>query len=328
MTVLEANNNTNGDRERLNINRTPLNLASLIRNVNINDSKMEKINTINGIKLNTRYLISDKDSNLLVLNIDENAIYKLNTYFKLIKKYDIKLTHSINLQARGICVNDKNDLFITNISTNKVLKYTINDGIQYKYAGEFGDVGFNENYEKSLNKLDSPRGIECYATNLYVCDYNNKRICIFNQNTFDYVNSIFIRNDDNLLNDNEINEAFYPYNVKIKQNNIFVTDLTSSIRIFDLDTLDIIFTIRDSDIIEPKGLLVDNELNIYTTSFSRKDQISYLYCFDVNGTYLRRVSLLSNNVIFDIEIVKNYLHNDVYLYVSLGPEGILKVNMS
>jgi hypothetical protein len=284
-----------------------LNFFELIKKTNrclSNSTRIQFVNDYNNneIKLNTRYIIVDNDNNLLILNLNDNFLYKLNLYGKLINKYDLKIDY-IDLKPRGICLNQNGELFVTNISNDKIIKYSSYD---YKFMEQFGD------------DLNGPRGIECHLMKLYICDYNNKRIRIYDNKSLKYVNDIYL--------DEALHGFFYPFNVKVKFEKIFVTDLTNSIRIFDLNDLNIITKIQDSFIIEPRGLIIDNEARLCVSSRS-SSKIYSLYCYNsITGQYLTHITLSAEDV-FDILIVKHTYNDDVYFYASLGENGLIKFKM-
>lgn len=126
------------------------------------------------IKLNTRYIISDCDNNLLILNLCDNKLYKLNLYGKLMNVYCLGKT---NMAPRGIALNDCGELFLTNIKNHKIIKYSSDN---YEKLLEFGD------------DLNGPRGIECFMQYLFICDYNNKRIRIYDNKDSMHINDIVL----------------------------------------------------------------------------------------------------------------------------------------
>ena len=260
----------------------------------ITDFNQEQIN------LNTRYIISDKHNNLLILNLNDNYLYRLNLYGKLINKYNLAIDNKA-LTPRGICLNDNEELFVTNIHNNKILKYTISSAREYEYYAAFGD------------NLNGPRGIECHEKFLFICDYNNKRIRIYDNKILTHANDIML--------DENIHGSVYPFNIKIKFEKIFVNDLMNSIRIFYFHDFSFIMTIKHQYIIEPRGLIIDSRNNLCVSSKSNSNEY-ILYCFDVNGNYLNQIGLGEKDV-FDVLVLKHPFNNDMYLYASLGDSGLI-----
>jgi hypothetical protein len=82
-----------------------------------------------------------------------------------------------NMTPRGIALNNIGELFLTNIFNNKIIKYS---NVDYNRSSSFGD------------DLNGPRGIECFMDYLFICDYNNKRIRIYNNKDSSYINDIFL----------------------------------------------------------------------------------------------------------------------------------------
>jgi hypothetical protein len=139
-------------------------------------TQIKWITDFNGaqINLNTRYIITDCDNNLLILNLGDNKLYKINLYGKLMNVYCLGKN---NMTPRGIALNNIGELFLTNIFNNKIIKYS---NVDYNRSSSFGD------------DLNGPRGIECFMDYLFICDYNNKRIRIYNNKDCSYINDIFL----------------------------------------------------------------------------------------------------------------------------------------
>lgn len=100
----------------------------------------------------------------------------------------------------------------------------------------------------------------------------------------------------------------------------------NSIRIFDLNDFSFIMTIKDNNIVEPRGLLIDNKSNMCVSSKSINSSNYVLYCYDINGNYLNQMNLGEKDV-FDILIIKHQYNGDVFLYASLGEHGLISYKM-
>ena len=134
--------------------------------------------TDNIYKVNARFLISDNSYNLFVLNLIDNKLFKLHFNSTILDIYSLEEDISTSsLVPRGMALNDEGELFVSNKSSNKINKYS---RIYFKKIEEFGD------------DLNDPRGLECFLDYLFICDYSNKRIRVYNNKDSTFIRDIVL----------------------------------------------------------------------------------------------------------------------------------------
>jgi len=165
--------------------------------------------------------------------------------------------------------------------------------------------------------LKWPRGItydhEASSPNcLYVCDYLNRRVAIFNDQDQLRDEIVLSAKDKLVPNYNTINNGTYesseiedelkfcPVNVLVKGQSIYVTDDWSSsncIRVFDKTTKELIRNIGHLQAWNPLGIAIDDNDNIFTLAKLFYDTgTTQLFCFSKKGKLLYRTNLnISDN---------------------------------
>lgn len=167
---------------------------------------------------------------------------------------DFIKTSSLNGHCRnpdGVCINPKTGhLYITDSELNQIIKLDSSLNILKRFGSK---------------DLKWPRGI-AYDTSemnivnkLYVCDYSNGRIAIYNEHDQLRDCLIISLNDPVCASkyaDNENEIKFCPLNISITKSNIYVTDDWTGgncIRVFDKKTYSLIRNVGDLNAWNPLG---------------------------------------------------------------------------
>ncbi len=188
--------------------------------------------------------------------------------------------------------------------------------------------------------LKWPRGIvydhDAGSPNrLYVCDYLNQRLAIFNDQD-QLRDEITLSAKDKLIpNYNTINNGTYesteiedelkfcPVNVLVKGQYVYVTDdwsYSNCIRVFDKNTKDLIRNVGHMQVWNPLGIVVDDDDNIFTLAKLFYDTGTlHLYCFSKKGKLLYRTNLnVSENVSISDFLIDRYTDKSCATIVACG----------
>lgn len=188
-----------------------------------------------------------------------------------------------------------------------------------------------------------PRGLyyDNEATNpnkLYVCDYLNQRIAVYNDKD-QFRDEIVLNNADRLVPnfntkspsfdsaDLEDEVRFCPLSLKITADHIYVTDDWSSsncIRVFDKNTKELIRNIGDLQAWNPMGVYIDHSGNLFTLArLYYETGTTFLFCFDKDGKLLYRTNLnISDNCVVSSFVIDEYTNRSNYGMIASGETKI------
>jgi len=186
-----------------------------------------------------------KETNL----IEQFKTIKSQTFINKIKS--IPDSYQKVRNPDGVCINPKTGhLYITDSELNQIIKLDSSLNILKRFGSK---------------DLKWPRGI-AYDTSemnivnkLYVCDYSNGRIAIYNEHDQLRDCLIISLNDPVCASkyaDNENEIKFCPLNISITKSNIYVTDDWTGgncIRVFDKKTYSLIRNVGDLNAWNPLG---------------------------------------------------------------------------
>lgn len=181
----------------------------------------------------------------------------------------------------GLCVA-QNEIFVSDIDLNQIFKL---NKANFEVINQFGN--------KHLRK---PRGLEYDAQDeqLYVCDYFNRRICIFNKQGQ-------LKNE---FSANDTEKEFYPWNLKLSKAHLLVADDWiggNCIRIFNKRKFSLIQTISHTSLWNPRSIFIDEtKENIWTCGNQHYESGSLLlFCFNKNGDLIKQIDLNANFELID-----------------------------
>lgn len=252
--------------------------------------------------------------------LDENHILVTDAHSKQIIQMRLDTgdyVSSTNLKGSlkcpdGICINQKKGfIFVVDSDLGCVFKLDKNLNVIRQFGGK---------------DLRWPRGI-CYdhetnhPNSLYVCDYLNQRVAIFNDQD-QLRDEIVMSVEDRLVPSyNTINNGrfesceieeefkFCPMSVLVHRGCVYVTDDWSTancIRVFDKGSKALIRNIGSLQTWNPVGFAIDDDENVFTLAkLFYETGTSHLFCFDKNGKLLYRTNLnlnengMVNNFVID-----------------------------
>jgi len=217
-------------------------------------------------------------------------------------------------------VDAENNLFVVDISLQKVIVYN-QDG----------------SYKTTFGKKESIKPTDVFIANnkIWVVDFGNNRVNIFNKQTFEY-EDYFPK-----LKNGEEGFLYKPTNIFITSNKIYVSDMGhGNVKVYTL-TGDYAQTIGQygntiGSFVRPKGIAVDKEENLYVVDasfenvqiFNEKGQLLLFF----GGHYVNKGDMwLPTKVTIDydnLKYFKKYVdpkYNLKYLIIvanQYGPEKI------
>lgn len=199
-------------------------------------------------------------------------------------------------QTTGIAYDpDREYLFVSDSSHNRVLVYDLSDGITNgeNAINVLGQANFTASaFGTTQNTLNSPLGLE-YDTStgyLYVADYGNGRVMVFDVNTItNGENAIYVLGEDDFTTTDasvDQDNLTSPQDVSLKNNLLYVADyLLNRILVFDISSItngeDAIYVLGQEDftsftpaitqdgINSPVGVYVDNNDRLFISEAVR-----------------------------------------------------------
>ena len=153
------------------------------------------------------------------------------------------------IYPKGITIDDTDNIYVS--SCHKLQKFT-SSGILIKCIGKEG---------RKEGEFDDPRGITLYDNQVYVCDSNNHRICVFDLN-LNFVRSIGSPGKGR-------DEFDTPQDIKFDTaGNMYVAEFGNG-RVQVLDTSgQFIKTIGEGKLSGPSGLHVVVDKYVYVSDYS------------------------------------------------------------
>jgi hypothetical protein len=266
------------------------------------------LNRIAYLESKQQYLITDReDRTIKILNCDGDYLGEYNP--NLLLEYPFALY--VN--------NSTNEIFVGDYKLQRIIVFDEN----FKYITEFGN-----DIAKAPNTITADK----LTGFIYCTDYWYDKVTIWRGEYPDDLNSIGNYRCTNYLLNSEFS-CDSPSYIQICHDKIFIvsaveleTEETSlklkeikkgsnSIFVFDKINLENLFTIRLKDWIEPYGLVVDQNSNIYTSAseIDNENNISStasLFKFDKNGCLLSKIQF-SNYIPIDF-----YIHENKILSIS------------
>ena len=280
------------------------------------------------------------------------------------------LNKKLAISPRYLCIADKNNMLFSDSQTKQLVQVTISSGDYVNSTCLEGVLknpdGISVNYNKGhifvsdcelgiVFKLDSkfnlikrigqkdlkwPRGLYYDSDSenpdrLYVCDYLNERISIFNEQ--DQLRDTIVisaagkllpsfnnSNGNGKYDQNEIEDEFKfaPLNILVTGTHIYVADDWvggNCIRVFDKKTHALIRNVGDLQCWNPLGIFVDDQDNIFTIGrLYYETGATFLFCFDKEGKLLYKTNLnLSSSVVHDF-LVDKFTDNSNFTIVACG----------
>jgi hypothetical protein len=200
-------------------------------------------------------------------------------------------------------------VFVTDIQTNKIYKYTING----KFLSGFGGTGFDDN---SLNK---PSGIDASnGLDVFVCDYQNNRIQRYDIK-LNLIGS-FNLNTYNLTAESS-GKIYYPYGIAfLNSSEIFILADASNYKAAKLKALEEVtelfanMNISLERLISPVKIIRGGNLDVWILDGENSDIVN----FDNYGTFVKRLKNPENDTIISITFYDDNLYilkkNSVSVY--------------
>ena len=241
------------------------------------------------------------NSRLNICDINGNLINKFNP-------------NGILQHPMSICINDIDpdniEIYVGDYALHKIVVF---------------DVHFKELRDFGNQTLNVPEFIEIDRENfdnlLYVSDYRNNNITVWDRKAFDLKDVI---------------EIDSPYKIKISNDKIFVVspaqfDVLENIEtgnglklkkitkgsdcVFILDKISyhVLDTITFDDWLTPSSLYIDSNLNIYTVAYEIEktsrtiSQFKRLYIINKNGILIKKMQLDDIQVTADMIVLNNEL---------------------
>ena len=260
------------------------------------------LNRIAYLESKQQYLITDReDQTVKVLSSNGHYLGEYNPNLLLEYPFAIYVNNSTN------------EIFVGDYKLQRIVVFDEN----FKHITEFG-----HNIAKAPNTItmDKLTGL------IYCTDYWYDKVSIWQGEYPDDINSNENFRCTNYILNNEF-DCDSPAYIQIALDKIFIvsaieveTEETSSklkeikkgsncIFVFDKIKLEILFTIRLKDWIEPYGLVIDIYANVYTSAseLDNENNISStasLFKFDKNGRLLSKIQF-SNYIPIDFYIYEN-----------------------
>jgi DNA-binding beta-propeller fold protein YncE len=260
--------------------------------------------------ISPKYLCIPDQYRLLFTDSQSKQIVELK-----LETGDFSRSTNLNGQIKnpdGICSNHKGHIYVTDAEHNFVFKLDSQLNLVKKFGQKDlkwprGIVYDPENYFSS-GKTNS--------NHLYVCDFVNQRVAIFNDHE-QLRDSITISTSNDM--DDKINKKqhlveeenrFCPLNVATTKNYIYVTDDWTGgncIRMFDKESHRLLKNIGHLNAWNPLGLVIDDNGYLFTMArLYYETGTTYLFCFDRDGELMYRTNLNLNSESIGDVIVDNY----------------------
>ena len=82
-------------------------------------------------------------------------------------------------------------------------------------------------------------------------------------------------------------------------------------------------TVKHDELSQPRGLIIDDYLNIIACAQSKYNSKYYLFCFNINGEFLWKQDYFSEykSHIFDMALVKDTL------FACCGDDGLISMRL-
>lgn len=285
------------------------------------------------------------------------------------------------ISPRFLCIPDPYYLFVTDSQTKHLLQLTLETGDFVRSTnlnGQFrnpdgicvnpktGHIYISDADLKIIFKLDSkfnllkkfgqkdlkwPRGLAYDAdpndsnpNRLYVCDYSNQKISIYNEHdqlrdciVISFIDELIPKFNKNhsdhsssLYPDqkNELDDEFKfcPLNIFLTKKYIYVTDDWTGgncVRIFDKSTHRLLRNVGDLNVWNPLGLIVDDIGNIFTIGrLYYETGSTHLFCFSKEGELLYKTNLNINSDWVGDFVVDKYTDKSNHRLLCAGDKRI------
>lgn len=273
------------------------------------------------------------------------------------------------ITPRYVCIPDKFNLIFTDSQTKQIIQLTLDtgdfvrstnlngvlknpDGIclqpktghLYVSDSELNvvfklDSGFNVLKKFGQRDLKWPRGLFYDSDDtdtpnrLYVCDYSNSRVAIYNEHEqLRDCLSIFLNKNQTNIKINEIEDEikFCPFNVNVTKTFIYVTDDWTGgncIRMFDKKTHALIRNIGDVNAWNPLSIIVDDNGNVFTVArLYYETGNSHLFCFNRDGELLYKTNLNINSELIGDVIIDNFTDRTKSRMICCGDKKLHYIN--
>ena len=317
-----------------------INLVDIFKNIKL-DSQINRIASIAGssqlMPISPRYLaITDPTSlcftdsqtkQLIMLKLDTGDFVRSSSQGGQFKNPD------------GICVNPKTGHVYVSDNEQKVI-FKLDS--QLTLIKKFGS-----------KELKWPRGMfydaesgkeESNPNCLYVCDYSNQRIAIFNghdqlrdyltipMNSNDPVNGKekgrgkenYKKYEKQILIDEEI--KFCPLNVVVTKNHIYATDDWTGgncIRVFDKKTHSLLRNVGHLNVWDPSSLIVDDLGNLFTIGrLYYETGATHLFCYNKEGELLYKSDLKINSEPITDMVLDRYTDRSNFKLICCGEKRL------
>ena len=140
-----------------------------------NLNKPSKIVDNNGTIGTTRGIAFGKDGIWAVADTSNHCVYIYDNKDQLLRKFGSKGGGAGQFERpTGVAFDDNDHLYVADYVNNVVQEFDI-DGC---YVSNFGSKGTD------YGQLDGPQALEAYNGKVYVCEYNNHRISVFQSGDF------------------------------------------------------------------------------------------------------------------------------------------------
>jgi hypothetical protein len=304
--------------------------TSLKESLNKDIKSYSHVNRVNSITsshpISPRYMCLIDRFNLLFTDSQTKHLIQLD-----VDTNDFVRSTNLNGQLRnpdGICINPiTGHIYVSDGELKVIFKLDSKFNLIKKFGQR--DLKWPRGMFYDSDELDDIN----HPNRLYVCDYSNQCIVIFNSNeqlrdcltltpddkilpNFSKRNSVNLSNlnlhvwnhTQHLPNDEE--NKFCPLNVLVTKSNIYVTDDWTGgncIRIFDKQTHMLLRNVGDLNAWNPLGLLVDHEENIFAIArLYYESGATNLFCFSKNGELLYQKNLnINNECVSDLLLAKS-----------------------
>lgn len=220
-----------------------------------------------------------KDGTLFLSSFTLNHILKISFHYgsshRATYKVYIPDTHMLDGPAGmafGVDSSNRDILFISSFTTDRILRYNTSDDDMGKLVSVFG----NE------EELDCPQGMSFGSDGfLYVVSFLGRKVVRYNATTGAYMGCVY----------SDQNNLVGPEDVKVMHNGILLVSVyfRNHIAVVNLTTSALVKTISHAHLSGPTGLYIASDHTLYVSSY-RTNQILH---FDSTLTHLLGISTQS-----------------------------------
>jgi hypothetical protein len=231
---------------------------------------------------------------LAFTNTSDMNVSIYDQFFNL-KKIVNKIGNMQDFEPRGITINDKNEIYLTDCLNHRIIM----TDLEFNPIKTLGSLGSN------TDEFVEPYGIRYKSHQVYVCDLGNKRIQIFDENLEHIMNSIQLE--------------VCPVRIEISDDFLCISSCPRSNKFgfYSRDTFEL-----SSPETEIFGRINKINENFYIFDFNSKK----IACHDKNGNFVENIGIKNLDKFINESVVEGvlFIFNDNLYFRCYTKRKLLK----